>query len=51
MSGDWLRVMMLRATSSITRVCGADATSPSVSASCQPSSMASGVVTAKRPGR
>ena len=42
---------MLRATSSRSSVFGADVMSPSPSASCQPSSTASGVVTAKRPGR
>lgn len=51
MSGDWLRLMMLRAVSSVTWVRNAGGANSSLSSTCQPSSTACGVVTSNRPGR
>ena len=51
MSGDLLRVMMLRATSSRTWVRGDTSANSSPASPCQPSSTASLTVTSKRPGR
>ncbi|OAX61609.1 hypothetical protein A6R72_11295 [Xanthomonas translucens pv. graminis] len=50
-SGDWLRLMMLRAVSSRTCVRSRGAANSSLSSGCQPSSSAWLMLRSKRPGR